>query len=281
MPCRARGDLSRAIESPTANTPPRHTMNSLYDDYVSRYRSGEWRSTIFCDMLIADLQRIGPAATVVDIGCGSGFDGSAELQQKIAAHAGTYIGVEPDPEAEIRPFASVVHRALFEAAAIAPASVDLAFSVMVVEHVAEPRAFVEKAADVLKDGGVFWAFTVDLRHWSAWGSFAMERLGFKDSYLDRLQGKRGTERYANYPVHYKLNTPRAVSTHAAAFHHVDFINLSRVGAEDFNIPPRLRAVSHVVDHALEALGAPGSNLAFRMVRRPRQAAPRNRESLSI
>ncbi len=246
-------------------------MSTRYDDYISRYRSGEWRSTIFSDIIIAELRRIGGDATAVDIGCGSGFDGSVELQQKIAAHTGTYVGVEPDSEAQFGPHCSIVHRTWFEQAPIPAASVDIAFSVMVVEHVEHPQAFVHKLAEVLKDGGVFWAFTVDLRHWSAWGSVAVERLGLKDLYLDRLQGKRGTDRYANFPVFYKLNTPRAVTACATQFSEVEYINLSRIGAEDFNVPPKLRGLSHTLDRLLEAVGAPGSNLAFRMVRAPRSS----------
>jgi SAM-dependent methyltransferase len=244
---------------------------SRRDAYVQRYQSAEWRAQVFADMILDELTAIGPHSTVVDIGCGGGFDGSKELQECLASRASQYIGVEPDTEAIPGPHFTTVHRCLFEDAPIAPASVDVAFGVMVVEHVANPRAFMGKVAEILKDGGVFWAFTIDLRHWSAWCSLLMEKTKLKDVYLDTLYGKRGEMRYCNFPVQYRLNRPGQVTAYTRDFSSAEFISLTRIGAEDFNIPSFLRPVNHLVDHVLSAVGAPGSNLAFRLVRAPRHS----------
>ena len=240
------------------------------DGYVRRYGAAEWRAPIFADMVLDDLRRIGPHCSVVDIGCGSGFDGAPDLQAAIAARCRSYIGVEPDPDTRVAPLFTTVHRTLFEEAPIATASIDLAFGVMVVEHVADPRAFMAKVADVLKDRGVFWAFTIDVRHWSAWSSLLMEKTGLKTAYLNALHGRRGEERYANFPVHYRLNSPRSVMRHARDFSCIDVVNLARVGAEDDNLPRFARPINRVVDRVLALAGAPGSNLAFRLVRASRR-----------
>jgi hypothetical protein len=97
-------------------------------------------------------------------------------------------------------------------------------------------------------------------------------MGIKNTYLDILHGVRGVERYANYPVYYALNTPRSVARHAHAFAGADFINLTRIGAEDYNLPRFARPLNRAVDRLLNVLGAPGSNLAFRLVRAPRGCA---------
>jgi SAM-dependent methyltransferase len=241
-----------------------------WESYASRYRAAEWRAVVFADMVLDDLRRIDRPSTVVDIGCGSGFDGALDLQAKIAAHCSSYIGVEPDHQARTAPHFTAVHRCLFEQTPIESASVDLAFGVMVVEHVADPVTFMAKLADVLRDGGVFWAFTVDRRHWSTWSSLVLERLRLKTAYLNILHGKRGEERYANYPVHYRLNSPRSLSKHTDDFVFVDILNLARVGAEDYSLPRLVRPLNHAVDHLLNWIGAPGSNLAFRLVRAPRK-----------
>lgn len=241
------------------------------ETYLRRYKSAEWRAQIFADIVIDELEELGSDCTVVDIGCGGGFDDSRELQERIAAYAGTYIGVEPDVAMPVGPHFSTVHRCPFESAPIPAASVDLAFSVMVTEHIEKPAEFMARLADILRDGGVFWAFTIDLRHWSAWSSLLMEKSGAKDVYLDFLHGRRGIDRYCNYPVQYRLNTPRQVQRYASDVLAAEFLSLSRVGAEDPNLPRWLRPINHVVDHVLQFVGAPGSNLAYRLTRAPRRS----------
>ena len=245
------------------------------ETYRRRYESAEWRAQIFADMVLDDVRELGSGCTVVDIGCGGGFDDSRELQQRIAAHVGTYIGVEPDVTMAVGPHFSTVHRCPFESAPILPGTVDLAFGVMVTEHIGKPVDFMGRLADILRDGGIFWAFTIDLRHWSAWSSLLMEKSGAKDVYLDLLHGKRGIDRYCNYPVQYRLNTPRQVRRYASDFLGAEFLSLSRIGAEDGNLPRWLRPMNHFVDHVLHFVGAPGSNLAYRLTRAPRAAAAVN------
>ncbi len=65
---------------------------------LERYRADEWRYCIFRDMILADARRLRPKPTILDIGCGAGFDGDVPLQRLIADVAGCDIGVEADPE---------------------------------------------------------------------------------------------------------------------------------------------------------------------------------------
>ena len=43
-----------------------------------RYRKGEWRSTIFRDMILTEARAQQPFPTFLDIGCGTGFDDSTK-----------------------------------------------------------------------------------------------------------------------------------------------------------------------------------------------------------
>jgi len=61
-------------------------------------RADEWRYCIFRDMILADARRLRPKPTILDIGCGAGFDGGVPLQRSIADVVGCNIGVEADPE---------------------------------------------------------------------------------------------------------------------------------------------------------------------------------------
>ena len=71
---------------------------SWQENAKQRYLGGEWRSPIFKDLVVESLT---PDSTVLDIGCGHGFDHDAELQQEISGQCARLIGIEPDPEIAI------------------------------------------------------------------------------------------------------------------------------------------------------------------------------------
>jgi SAM-dependent methyltransferase len=231
--------------------------------YEERFRAGGWRAPLFRDMVLADIHAAGPNATVLDIGCGRGFDGDAGLQQSLAAAAGRYIGVEPDTAVPVSASCAEVHRSFLEEAPIAPGSVDVAFAVMVLEHVPEPRRFWNKLREVLAPGGVFWGFTMDGRHRFCRASRLAERLKIKDIYLRFLRGERGSERYENYPVHYRCNTPAQVQACARGFATCECLTLGRVGQLDYYLPRSLRPVANGLDRWDIWRGRPGSILAIR------------------
>ena len=232
--------------------------------YVDRFKHGEWRAPIFRDLILDDARRLQRKPTILDIGCGRGFDHDIRLQKSIAAVAERYIGIEPDKDIPIEPFFTAVHRCFFEEAPIAAASIDLAFAVMVLEHIATPQAFLNKLAHVLADGGVFWGFTMDARHYFTRASLLAEGLGIKDGYLNLLRGARGSDRYENYPVFYRLNSPRQFLRHAAGFRRIDFISFSRVGQLNHYVPRPLRCITDFIDRRMMARGQPGSLLVVRL-----------------
>ena len=154
--------------------------------------------------------RLGTGCSVVDIGCGRGFDEDLALQKSLAALSGRYIGIEPNTDVEPGAHFGEIHRCLFEQAPIKAGSVDVAFAVMVLEHVQNPRLFLNKVHEILKPGGIFWGMTVDGRSLFAKASFWLERLHGKELYMRWLRGRRGEGRYLNYPVFYRCNTPHQI-----------------------------------------------------------------------
>jgi len=236
-----------------------------WDPYLSRYRSGEWRAVVFRDMVLADMRRMKEKRpTVLDIGCGLGFDGDARLQSSLSTEAGTYIGVEPDPEVELQPCFNEVHRCLFEDAPILPGSVDIAFAVMVLEHVESPDRFWQKTHEILREGGIFWGFTMDSRHWFTHASALAKSLRIKDWYLTRLHGRRGQQRYENYPVYYRTNLPDRIREQTATFGDTQVLNVGRVGQLDYFFPKPLRWIGRTLDRLESKRGLPGSLLAVRV-----------------
>ncbi len=233
--------------------------------FQARYEAGEWRAPVFRDMVRADLDRR-PNATLLDIGCGRGFDDDLKLQASLIVAAGSAVGVEPDEAMPVSPLFRTVHRSFLEDAPIPPESVDVAFAVMVLEHLEHPRRFWDKVYDALRPGGVFWGFTMDARHWFVSASVFAKRLGVKDLYLDLLHGKREDERYANYPVHYRSNTPDEIASLAAPFREHAVINFGKANELDYYLPGTLQWVGRRMAKAARRRGRPGSVLAVRAVK---------------
>jgi SAM-dependent methyltransferase len=248
---------------------PMETVESSepWTPYITRYRSGEWRDRIFRDLVLTDVERLGPEPTILDIGCGEGLDGSVLLQRSLAETAGRFLGIEPDPAVTLGDYFTETHRCPFEAAPLAAGSIDLAYAVMVLEHLPRPQVFWDKLFEVLTDGGVFWGLTVDARHPFARLSLWADRLGIKNVYMDLLLGRVAESgRYKNYPTYYRTNTPAQIGRLTGAFQSTELINFSRVGQWSPCLPGPLRGIAEAIDERSIRKGRPGTLLAVRVVK---------------
>jgi SAM-dependent methyltransferase len=237
-----------------------------WQEYSGRYPAGSYRPILFHDMVRADIETAGKDATVLDIGCGRGFDGDQRVQRSLAEASGRYIGVEPDGLITPGNFFTHVYSSFFEEAPIAPGSVDVAFAVMVLEHLEHPQRFWDKLHEVLADGGVFWGFTIDGRSRFCHASLLAERLRLKDLYLGLLHGKRGTDRYANYPVYYRCNAPEQVLKCAHGFRQCGIASLTCVGQLKYYLPAPLHPLLVRLDKWDLRTNRPGPNLVVRAVK---------------
>ena len=235
--------------------------------YLLRYSNGEWRAPIFRDMILADVEKLekrNGKLTLLDIGCGGGFDSDSKIQRSIARAAGHYIGVEPDINIELETIFNSTHRCFFQDAPIGTDSIDIAFAVMVLEHLEDPKVFWEKVYSVIKKGGIFWGFSVDARHYFVFLSLFAEKIGIKDRYLDLLHGRRGDERYENYGVYYRSNTPEQLQKLTAKFTSTVILNFYKVGQVDYYFPKKLRWLGKAFDRIAIRMGWPGSIMAVRV-----------------
>jgi SAM-dependent methyltransferase len=233
---------------------------------ADQYGAGVCRDRVVHDLILADAARLGEGLTFLDIGCGKGFDTDVPLQESLVRASGTYIGVEPDPAVTIGEHIRCVHRCFFEQVELQCESVHVAFAIMVLEHLADPQPFWDKLHEVLTPGGIFWALTVDARHWFCRTSRWMERLRLKELYLSCLMGARGRERYENYPVYYHCNTPERVAAYTQAFSFVQCLNLARIGQCDDLFPGLLRPLSRQLEKRRIRRGKPGTLLVIRAVK---------------
>jgi SAM-dependent methyltransferase len=254
----------RGLSAISGTRSPRRLAHS--PSYAERYRSGESRDWIFFDLILDDVRRMGGSPTLLDIGCGGGFDGDVPLQRRLASAAGRYVGVEPDPAIALGGCFTEAHRLRFEDAPIPSGSVDVAFAVMVLEHLVDPASFWDKLYHVLADGGVFWGFTIDARHWFCRASSWAGRLRVKDLYLNLLLGRRGSGRYENYPAFYRANSPEQIRPHVGRFRDAAFLSLAREDQCGPYLPRPLRPIARYLDRRAIRSGRPGTLLAIRLLK---------------
>jgi SAM-dependent methyltransferase len=243
------------------------SRGTRWDDSLERYQAGEWRAPIFRDLVLNEIANVPGPARVLDIGCGRGFDDDFKLQASIAQASGTYVGIEPDETVELPPLYQEEYRCCFEDAPLPAASIDVAFAVMVLEHLSDPARFWNKLAEVLCEGGVFLGFTMDARHWFCTASAWAERMKIKDRYLQHVVGRKTDGRYVNYPVQYLCNTPDQLLKYAARRFECEFRNFDRVGQCDYYLPRPLQGIGRFLDERALRAGKPGTLLAVRALKR--------------
>jgi len=235
---------------------------------LARLRTNEWRTPIFFEIVSQEIKTRSGAKrpTVLDIGCGLGFDCEVRYQQALSTQAGKFIGIEPDRAIDPPKFFSQVYHTTLEQAPIAPGSVDVAYAVMVLEHVADPAAFWTRLHEILAPGGVFVAFSVNGAHWFAPIARVMSIVKLKTKYLNLLQGKRGTERYEDYPVYYRTNTVRQIRRHARQFRTVRTDLFGAIGNVASYAPRPLQPMVRAVDSLTYRLLGQSINIAIRAER---------------
>jgi SAM-dependent methyltransferase len=235
---------------------------------VARLNSPEWRTPVFFEMVRDEILARSAARrpTVLDIGCGLGFDGEVRYQEALAAVAGKFVGIEPDSAMELPGFFSEVHRTMLEDAPIAPGSIDVAYAVMVMEHVVDPVAFWSRLYELLAPGGVFVAFTVNGAHWFASVARLLSATKLKTTYLNLVQGKRGVDRYADYPVYYRTNTAKQVQRLARGFRTLRTDMFGAEGIIASYAPRPLQPVVRSIDRLAHGLLGQSTNLVIRAER---------------
>ena len=176
-----------------------------------------WQRT-FLRILAEEADRLreeSGSVRALDIGCGKGIGRRPHWTAAVREHFDELWGIEPDPT--IEPAPGVIDRfqtATLETADLPEGHFDLAYSFMVVEHVADPHAFLGTVSRALRPGGVHVFVTVNGHHYFAKFAKLMKTLKIEDAMLRVLRGKQTTEAY-HYPVQYRMNRPGQLDRMAA------------------------------------------------------------------
>lgn len=151
---------------------------------------------------------------VLDIGCGRGIARSFDLVRALRPHIDDLWGVEPDPD--VAPQDGLfdhVQTALLEDADLPDNHFDIAYAFMVMEHVADPSAFMQALSRCLKPGGVFIFATPNAKHYFTRIAKLCNTLRIDEHVLRLAKGKEHVDEY-HYPVVYKFNDEHSIAYHA-------------------------------------------------------------------
>jgi ubiquinone/menaquinone biosynthesis C-methylase UbiE len=169
---------------------------------------------VLASLILGEIQKVPSPARVLDVGCGRGIGRQLQPQQEIHEAAGEFWGIEPDTS--VQPAEGLFDNfqyALMETAELPENSFDLVYSSMVMEHVADPDAFLSALHRCLKPGGVYLFLTPNAQ------SFVPCVTKFcHDSHIDEfvlrlVRSSQHVEEY-HYPVQFKFNTPRLIDGYA-------------------------------------------------------------------
>jgi SAM-dependent methyltransferase len=143
----------------------------------------------------------GARGRVLEIGCGPALHPAIACLADLPAQLD---GVDPSEEVHRHPHLSLRWQAPLEEAAVPENTYDLAVAFNVVEHLANPRPFLEAVHRVLKPGGVFWALTPHANHPFCMLSRALDVMTVKYVIARHNAGVN------DYPAYYRLNRKRQV-----------------------------------------------------------------------
>jgi len=190
----------------------------------------------FADLIVDECRLRGASACrVLDIGCGSGIARNTEHQWVIRSNVGELWGIEPDKE--ITPSAGLFHHfqhALMETADLPTDYFDLAYSSMVMEHVADPANFLQAAQRCLKPGGAYLFVTPNAKSFVPWATKTLHQLHVDELAVRLIRGKKQTDEY-HYPVQFLCNTPSQLRDLAqqAGFLPPEFVFVEGSGSQSY------------------------------------------------
>jgi 2-polyprenyl-3-methyl-5-hydroxy-6-metoxy-1,4-benzoquinol methylase len=203
------------------------TFAELSERY--NFRNVSSRDRLFVRLLLKEIQGRDKPVHALDIGCGTGISTGPQnttLLRALANEVDELWGIEPDTA--IQPdhglFTNFQH-ALLEEADLPENHFDLAYSFMVMEHVADPESFLKAVYRFLKPGGVYLYVTPNGHHYFTRIAGTLKKLKLDELILRLLRGKT-VEDY-HYPVQYRCNR------------HKD---IHRLGTTSGFMPPQIACV---------------------------------------
>jgi len=168
--------------------------------------TGRDRTETFGRLIVGEAKKIGGGAKILDVGCGSGLgvndqSGMTSLRD-IRSNVLEFWGCEPDAGVMPNSLLDRFERGTLQAATLPESYFDIVYAHYVVEHVADPLAFLKKANLVLRPGGKFIFMTPNARHYFVKIARLVAVTGLEAPILRVLHPNAAA---AHYPTKYLLN----------------------------------------------------------------------------
>ncbi len=179
--------------------------NGWQERYIDRYyrsRAGWVDGTTEFWEMIAD--RVGPAAWVLEFGCGP----ANQTSRYLASRFGCVDGLDIDQRAKTNTCLDEVHIYDGESWPLADSRYDAVVADYVLEHLARPGLATREIARVLRPGGTFMFRAPNLWHYVSMVSFLTPH-GFHRLVANRLRGLPNGS-VDPYPTHYRMNSRRSI-----------------------------------------------------------------------
>lgn len=202
-------------------------------------------------------------AAVLNIGAGANRSGDLS---RVRARAGRLVGLDPSDRINQNVHLDERYQQSLEQFAPGhPDEFDMAFSVFVLEHVADPEGFADSCAQVLKPGGTLMGLTVNKWHYFGLTTWAATRLGVSEWLL----GKVRHDVDYHYPTEYRCNTVGALSRvlAGAGFRSVEFRMWDLPRLYEPYLPGPVVGVAWAWQRTVYGLGQPRlmGNLTFKAI----------------
>jgi SAM-dependent methyltransferase len=247
-----------------------------FEELVQRYnfRQTTDENHTFARLVYKQCLRAPAPVRALDIGCGHGIQRDKADHRMIRDVVGEMWGVEPDTrvipvEGDFTRF----QHALFEEADLPADYFDVAYAYTVMEHIADPRRFLQALARCLKPGGVFLFGTPNARHYFGIAARWTHWLAIDEIVLRALRRPGGYDYH--FPLQYKFNDVKTIRRYAqeAGFEPPEFAFLEAEGPISY-MPGPLRPIFFLLAWKRRVLKIP-EHLMFIVGRLTKPIAARN------
>ncbi|CAG1010734.1 Ubiquinone biosynthesis O-methyltransferase [Phycisphaerales bacterium] len=188
------------------NTPT--TFDVLESSY--NWRLPTDRVALYADVAVGLLRGRKRPRKVLDIGCGTGIAQSRAAPMRIREEAEELWGLEPDEKIPQPAHVTHYQHALMETADLPDDYFDLAYSCLVMEHVAQPEEFLRAVYRKLAPGGEYLFMTMNAKHYFVRIASTMKKLRIDEAVLKVVRRSEVIEDY-HYPVQYRCNHAKVIS----------------------------------------------------------------------
>jgi SAM-dependent methyltransferase len=166
------------------------------------------------ELVVDETRRRRDPCRILDIGCGAGIGREVHLQWSIKSAAEELWGIEPDVNVAVENgLFDHFQNALMETADLPAGHFDVAYSAMVMEHVAHPSAFLAAVYRCLKPGGVYLFVTPNAQSFVPWATKVLHAARLDETMLRLIRGRQQIDEY-HYPVQFRCNLPKQLNRFA-------------------------------------------------------------------